>query len=288
MKKLILLLMVASVVLLTTGTVQASTSLDGSSSFKDLDAADSLWSNAANWDDGLPVAGDWAQIQKSGTLNSDAGSVLKVTIGYNDGTALTVVDGGLLSMDQDLVPGRNGSGTLNMEGGTVNIGRDLDLGYSDGKMGLVTMSGGTINITRDLGLLNGGGQGLHSAQLDMTGGFIYVGDDLDMNEALGLGATGLLNLDGGSIILTNVYETNSRLQMAAGCAVLNFGGGTLVLPGNRVGEVGGFFSSGYITSDLGGISAIYDDVNTTVIGVVPEPATMILLGLGGLLMRKRR
>lgn len=284
MKKILLLLMIVGLV----GSVQASISGDGSSSFKDLDLANDFWSNAANWDDGIPEPGDWAQIRASGTLNSDAGSIKKLTIGYTDGVTLTVVDGGILSTDEDLVPGRNASGTLNMFGGTINIGRDLDVGYSDNELGLITMTGGTINIYRDLGLINGGGNGLHSARLDMTGGNINVGDDLDMNEALGLGATGLLNLDGGTITLLNTFEGNSRLQMAAGGAVLNFGGGTLVLPGDRQSEVQGFLANGWITSDLGGLSAEFDGVNTTIIGVVPEPATMILLGLGGMLIRRKK
>jgi hypothetical protein len=289
MKRLTSSIAMVSAVLLTAGTVQATVS------FKDLDGANSFWTNAANWDDALPAVGEWAQIHNSGTLDSDSGVVQKVTVGYNDGTALTVTASGFLSMDEDLVPGRNGSGEVILNGGTINIGRDFDIGYSSNKTGTVTMNSGTVNIVRDLGIVNpssaNSNAGGHSALFDMLGGTIYVGDDLDMNTLLVGGATGVLNLYGGSIILNDDFESNSQLQMATNCATLNFGGGTLVLPGDQISKVNGYFGNGYITSDLGGVSVTYDDVNTTIIGVIPEPATLGLVAVFGgaiLFMRRRR
>ena len=59
--------------------------------------------------------------------------------------------------------------------------------------------------------------------------------------------------------------------------------------GNRVGQANDYFALGKIASDLGAIEAVYTaDGDFTTITAIPEPATMMLLGLGGLLIRRKK
>jgi hypothetical protein len=274
MKRFVLLLMVATAVLWTAGTVWAT-------DYDFVDTGDGLWSTLANWQVAgltatvLPTVNDWAKISNKSslpqtvTIGAGVNAVaLKTHIGYTDVKTLNIIDGGTLThktaADGDMLLGKNsGDGILNISGALSTLTcRDLEVGQTTtvGKKGV----------------------------LNMTGGLITVADDFEIGLSTN-NATGIVHLDGGTIKLDGSYEGvgGALLRMYTGGS-MNFGGGTLILPGDQRSRIDGYVTSGWITSDLGGISATFDDVNTTVIGVIPEPATMVLLGLGGLLLRKRR
>ena len=92
--------------------------------------------------------------------------------------------------------------------------------------------------------------------------------------------------------------------MAANTGIYNMSGGTLTLGGtiNIAGADDAFNFTGGVISLLGGdytdivnnasfyapngVAASFDGVDTAI--VVPEPMTLSLLGLGGLLLRRKR
>jgi hypothetical protein len=278
MKRLILLLMVASAVLWTAGTVWA---ID----YDFVDTGDGRWDTLANWKLAggvpatvLPTALDWVKVSNQSpstyqtvTIGNGFSAVAgKTHVGYVAGGTLNITGGGSLTMvyssgtaDGDLLLGKpGGSGILNLIDGTLTC-RDLEVG--------------------------GTGTSLGTGTLNMTSGMINVADDFEIGIAAGT-TIGIVHLNGGTIKLDGSYEglTNAFLRMYTGGS-LDFGGGTLILPGDQESRINGYITSGWITSSLGDIEIDLDmNPGYTTVYAIPEPATMVLLGLGGLLLRKRR
>ena len=212
---------------------------------------DHLWSTPTNWSD-FPTPAHWAKVRygpPGATIANEGAVALKAHVGYEEGSALTV-DGGTLTTVEDLLLGKNGgSATLNMISGTINVGRDFEVGGGD--PGIVNMTGGTI----------------------------IVGDDFTIPESAG--STAEVNLDGGTIILTHSYPESSasELTMSAG-GLMNITGGTLIIDDDVSTTVQGYIDNGWITSHGGNgtVQMDYDVTNpgkTTVKGVHklnPNPA----------------
>ena len=230
-----LILLVSLVLALSlAGNVQAKTV-----TWEDTAPGDHFWSTPANWDIGtLPTLGDWTKVRRGvpgAMIVHEGAEAQKVSIGYDEGSVLTV-DGGSLTTAEYLQMGRNdGDGTLNMISGTITTGLDLEVG-KDGP--------GTIN---------------------MTGGTIFVGDDFTIPEATP--NTGHVNLDGG------IIAVNDDLVMMAG-GTMNITAGTLIIDANALAAIQGYIDNGWITAyggnENGEVQLDYDVTNpgkTTVKGV---------------------
>lgn len=227
------------------------------------------------------------------------------------GTA-TISDGiinvsGYLNVGNDagsdgLVPS---DGLLEMLGGTVNIGaidteldwRDLRIGHNEG-VGVMNMSGGTVNVSGDLVV----GSTLIEVILDpfqeiphpgtgrvtMTGGLISIPDANSVKIGTD-GSTGLLELFGGTIRAgaLEIGEPGSG-------GIMDIRAGTLILDGDRREKVLAYIQAGLMTA-YGGASGgevryDYDIANAgkTTVTAIPEPATVLLIGLGGFALIRRK
>jgi hypothetical protein len=181
---------------------------------------DHLWSTPENWSE-FPTDAHWVKVRNGepgATIASEGAMARRLHIGYENESALTVDGGTLVITEDDLLLGKNGgSATLNMISGSIDVGRDFEVGGGDP---------GTVN---------------------MTGGTIVVADDFMIPEDIA--STAEVNLDGGTIII------NGDLTMRADGGVmngtLNITAGTLIIDGNAVSAVQGYIDNGWITAHGG-------------------------------------
>ena len=183
-------------------------------------------------------------------------------------------------------------GTLNIAGGKLTSAGFM-VGTYHGK-GVLNVSSGTLESTAYMALggsNNSGsiGDGVSIAEVDISGGLVkaaemmigngvtYPYNDTDMTLsggvlecgtlAIGTGGTDVtLDICGGTIVVTGQGEEITDLDALAGenSTILAYGGsGSLV----------------YDYDDMEDINTIY---------AIPEPATIALLGLGGLALIRRK
>jgi len=188
---------------------------------------DQLWSNPANWSAGsLPTSSDWAKISNVSSLhqtamiNSGVNAVSSKThLGYTGGGTLTIDGGTLTTAGDDLLLGKNGgSGTLNLISGTINCGKDLEVG--GGNPGVLNMSNGTINVTRDFDIPESAGS---TAEVNLDGGVITV------NGALTMEATGSMDISGGTLIVDGVVTSAINAYITSGWITAYDGAGSLTV-----------------------------------------------------------
>ena len=220
-KKLIYFVLVMGLV----GNVQAQ-----DSTWTDA-TGDHNWFTPENWSE-FPTDAHWAKVRNGlpgPTITSEGAVARRVHVGYAEGGALTVDGGTLVISADDLLLGKNGgSGTLNMISGTINVGRDFEVG--------------------------GGNPGI----VNMTGGTIIVGDDFMIPEATA--STAEVNLDGGTIIVNG--DLNMRADGGTMNGKMNITAGTLIIDANVVSIVQGYIDNGWITA-YGGNGTVQLDYDVT-------------------------
>jgi glycoprotein endo-alpha-1,2-mannosidase len=156
-----------------------------------------------------------------GTLDISSASDSWTILGYgllDEGTF--TIDGGTITTTNRVFVGFGGQGTLNMNGGTFNIGGAFGIGYGAGS-GIVHLNGGTINVTGTAEFyINPNGL----SGIDMAGGtFIMAGDRTEeINDYIDEGLiTSAAGPDSISVIynsgktIARTYAASAKAQLPA-------------------------------------------------------------------------
>lgn len=220
-------------------------------------AGTGLWSEAANWTAGEVPDGDYkAVFNVPGAMDCKVASTISIAQlvqGDNGpGGVIKVVSGGNLTSNGEWTGlGYNNTAHLIVEtGGVFSATQHLWIGFTAGAMGILTLNGGTANIGNMFGL----------------------GWD---------GGTGNVVVNAGLLNLANWHPTDS---IKAG-SNMHITGGTVKIVGNRVDSINTMIANGRITGN--NLVVNFDSLgNFTTI--VPEPATIAFLSLGGLALLRVR
>jgi hypothetical protein len=172
-----------------------------------------------------------------------------------DFATLTIESGGSLTASR-LYTGLGGADWVQIDdGGTLHLTALVHAGYSE--VAPITQDGGLVQVDGYMTLSYG--------VYNMNGGLLLMNDDDSIPGGTGIffmppnnSKTGMFNYSGGTI------EIHQEDWSAGGKDILN---------------------QAWFDDLSGAASVTYADGVTT---IVPEPATMCLLGLGGLLLRRKR
>jgi hypothetical protein len=298
MKRAIMLAALA--VLLMVGQLTAATiRYQQSGDWFDADTSDG---NGWQSDPNLPGELDTARLNWGGntvTLAGVAPTVNKVQIGVDESGTLEVNSGGVLDTIQDVLAGNNNAaatGTLTVnDGGIVNVGRILWAAQNDSTGFININSGGVVNVASHLWWGVTGTATIDiSGTLQQNAGILGLGTS---NASTPSGGTATVNvLDGGLLALNNISSNESLPSIQPGSLLNISGTGQLTLPNDFEGVIQDYADNGLIVGNgiVGNISIAVTGTpevdQVTTVTAIPEPSTLLLLGLGlgGLLIGKRR
>jgi hypothetical protein len=222
------------------------------------------WADSGNWT-AYPTSGDDVVIGTDtangvilGSGQTGYANWMHVCDTTSTGSKVSI-NGGTLNVADHLFLGQWGvtqKGTMEINSGTVNTTLLMCGGDTDGSQGdgTLIMNGGQININWLLAVA-GGYSGTNGAGV----GHIQLDD-------------GIINVTGGGGL---VMSNNGSIDITGGALILN-------------GEIANITTYGNVTAFGGAGSFVYNyDSGRTTITAIPEPATLALIGLGSLLLRRK-
>lgn len=154
--------------------------------------------------------------QGSGSVTAERFYVGGVEFGNGGGTGIMNVNTtGTVTANFRLIVGEQGTGTFNLDSGTVNIGNDLTVGFrtngANSGNGTFRMSGGTVNRTG--GWTTFGRDGTSQGHFNMSGGTMNAAGQ----SIVGLnGATGTFTMSGGTYNAGEFWFANQNNASGTG------------------------------------------------------------------------
>lgn len=227
------------------------------------------WNTPANWNLGyVPFADN---------------GVDQIKAGFKTATG-AVIDSGTTNAEayQIIIGGSGGVGELTLDGGSVWVGDYIIIGNRDVETGTLYMNSGTITT---IGHFYCGFNGPGTIYMD--DGNINVGNIFGIAEKGVATSVGTVYLHGGTIT-SNLFQMENVGPLAVGLLEIA-NDGKLVVNGDIVSKVTGYIGNGFITGVGGAVQVDYDVTTpgkTTV--YIPEPATLLTLGLGSLVLYRRK
>jgi len=245
-------------------------------------ATTSDWFTAANWSNGVPVL---TPTTNTRTYGSSANPSYMPIINSGAAVAHQLDIGGGARATQAVT----GSVTLNGSTSTLTVTDYFRTGSSStsNRWGAFYMNDGTVNVGNYLTIGYGSGTVDVRGWLDMNAGTINVTNAFTIGNAAG--ASGYVDLDGGTI---NAGNFVMKATAGTGTVELDIWGSKIVITGDKTVAIQGYIDNAWIKSN-GVAWTLYDnvsyDVGTNKTTIIPEPATLCLLGLGALsLIRRKR
>ncbi len=227
-----------------------------------------LWSASATWSCGyVPGPSDDVMIADGTTVTLDVASATVNSLTINDGldtTGLTIAGTNVLTVNQNVYVVNSTAGgiihSINVGAGSLNVGGDLDLNYtnSGNRLSELLISTGTVTINGNLntsnltnsqvifsgsGTLNVGGNFQNGGTLTVSTGTVnYTGAAQSVGSYkyynLGLSGSGVKTLQAGTNAITG-YLTLSGTASATTAAnmpitgTLNIGAGSTLATGTN-------------------------------------------------------
>ena len=221
------------------------------------------WRAEATGPGGLPGPDDYARLNwgnNTVTLAGDAGTIRRLYIGVDEPGNLVINPGGVLTATQ-----RSG------------------LGDGGAKAGALTINGGelTINSERwDMGVNNNA----HTATVTINSGLMRVNGPYNQNKTT---TTATTTINGGMLRMNSLNLTTG---------VMDVNGGTLRIVNVTEPTINGWIDAGLLRffGETGGVKDINYSLTPFQSGfdiiAIPEPGSLVLLGLAGLgaMLRRRR
>lgn len=241
---------------------------------------DQRWENPALWNLGTlptynPGSGDWVLIREK--IPAVPQPIIDGINAY--GTIIYI------SKTDNSANDKNGILTINS--GTLTA-EHLKIGYEDSLVSTATVNvnGGLVTINGHISIGEAGGVGT----LNVTGGKLVahylIGNWNDQ------GGTARANISGGEVWITHAGNLTTIPGLFSNSVVDITGSGKLVYAWDVRAEVQAYIDAHkIITSEVGKMLKVdYNETNPgwTTIQVIPEPATMALLALGGLALLRRK
>ena len=268
---------------------------------------DSLWTNSGNWNTAVPTASDFAVVNAPAVISSGVNAVCSggyMATGPGQSVQLDIQSGGSLTTGGIWADAYDATATsvTNIDG-SLSVGGEYRLGWAGTATANVSATGSVNAADFLIGTYGPGTLNMNGGSFVSSGGLARI--------AVGIVAPGTINMtDGtmtGAFMAIDSYVANIPGHVQLDGGVINVGdlvmndaggnsgtmditGGTLKILGwDATLKIDAFAAMGYVTGygSAANVQAVFDGTDT-IVTAIPEPATLLLLSIGLVALRKRK